>query len=262
MHKDAWLGGINLNEGLVKLLCQMFKCTQCRSNDRTLPPCQLMKNWIIKKKQCNDTSADSDTQSWTVGGVNSVLASDVVSSSSVALSSQPEPQTLVPIVEESEELYEEQFGTVEFDLLEDSISLNLMTISRNVTPYCDLKVLMGSVCSVVSSQVIFDCHDVLALTSFHMIIYSGCTQHMIPFKKVFITHKPTPHFYVILVDKSKVECLGIGTTSFYLNKMMLFTSWSSVVHYCLSDVSGALKVAAFLQITKVVFLSSPNLLSM
>jgi hypothetical protein len=36
-------------------------------------------------------------------------------------------------VEESEELYEEQFGTVEFDLLEDSISLNLMTISRNVT---------------------------------------------------------------------------------------------------------------------------------
>ncbi len=35
MHKDAWVGAINLSEEKVKLLRSMFKCVQCQTNDKT-----------------------------------------------------------------------------------------------------------------------------------------------------------------------------------------------------------------------------------
>jgi hypothetical protein len=50
MHKESWVGAVNLQEDFFKQLRQMFKCVQCRTNDHTLPSCPLMKNWIIKKK--------------------------------------------------------------------------------------------------------------------------------------------------------------------------------------------------------------------
>jgi hypothetical protein len=50
MHKDSWIGAINLPEEYVKQLRQLFKCVQCRSNEHTLTSCPLMKNWIIRKK--------------------------------------------------------------------------------------------------------------------------------------------------------------------------------------------------------------------
>jgi hypothetical protein len=43
-HKDSWVGAINLPEDRIKLLCQMFKCAQCHTNDHTLPSCPLMKH--------------------------------------------------------------------------------------------------------------------------------------------------------------------------------------------------------------------------
>jgi len=48
MHKDAWVGAVNLLEEKAKLLRSMFKCVQCHSDDHTLPHCPLMKNWILK----------------------------------------------------------------------------------------------------------------------------------------------------------------------------------------------------------------------
>jgi hypothetical protein len=72
MHKDAWIGAINLPEDKVKLLQSMFKCVQCRTNDHTLPNCPLMKNWIIRKKPRESTPPDSESQTRNVGGVSSV----------------------------------------------------------------------------------------------------------------------------------------------------------------------------------------------
>jgi hypothetical protein len=58
-----------------------------------------------------------------------------------------------------------------------------MTFSDNVIHYCPHKVTMGSVHSVVSSQVRSDCHDSLDSASFNMIVDSACTRHMIPFRQ-------------------------------------------------------------------------------
>lgn len=109
-------------------------------------------------------------------------------SSSSTESSPPESdlQNLVTIME-SEKFSEDHYGAVEFDLLEDPDSLNLMTISSNFTDYCSLTIPMGSVHSVFSSQATSDCHDSLNSSSFNMIIDSSCTRHMIPFHKAIIT---------------------------------------------------------------------------
>ncbi len=110
-------------------------------------------------------------------------------SSSSTESSPPESdlQNLVTIMEESENFSEDHYGAVEFDLLEDPDSLNLMTISINFTDYCSLTIPMGSVHSVFSSQVTSDCHDSLNSSSFNMTIDSSCTRYMIPFHNAIIT---------------------------------------------------------------------------
>jgi hypothetical protein len=76
MHKDSWVGAINFSEEFVKQFCQMFQCIQCHLNDHTLPSCPFMKNWSIKKKPCTDQNSVQKSRSLSVGGVNSVLASD------------------------------------------------------------------------------------------------------------------------------------------------------------------------------------------
>jgi hypothetical protein len=126
----------------------------------------------------------------TVGGVHLVLARTSKSSSSPTASTiEHDSQNLVPIMEESEDFSEDHFCGVEFDLLEkleDSNSLNLMTISGNVIHYCPHKVPMGSVHSVFSSQLTSDCHNSVDSASFNMIVDGGCTQHMIPTYASFI----------------------------------------------------------------------------
>jgi hypothetical protein len=92
-----------------------------------------------------------------------------------------------------------------------------MTISSNISPYSDLKVPMGSVCSIASSQVCDECLPPPFSGNFNLIVDSGCTRHMSPFKRAFISYKPTPNSYVILADKSKMARMGFGTTSFVLD---------------------------------------------
>lgn len=208
MHKESWVGAVNLQEDFFKQLRQMFKCVQCRTNDHTLPSCPLMKSWITKKKVRND-----DSSSCPVGGVNSVLAS--TSSDTLVLDT---PQNLTPILEDDENYNDDDdhYGSVEFDLLESN-SLDVMTISSNVSPYSNLKVPMSSVCSIASSQVCNECLPPPFSGNFNLIVDSRCTRHMFPFKRAFISYKPTPNSYVILADKSKVACMGFGTTSFVLD---------------------------------------------
>jgi hypothetical protein len=159
MHQDAWVGAINLPEDHVKQLQQMLKCVQCRTNDHTLPSCPLMKNWIIKKKLRTDHNNEQDSQSRSVGSVNSVMASNDSHALETSLASDSNAaHLLTSISEESDDYSDDHFGNVEFDLLKGPNSLDVMTISGEVTPYSTLSIPLGSVCIVFSSQVSTDCH--------------------------------------------------------------------------------------------------------
>jgi hypothetical protein len=47
-------------------------------------------------------------------------------------------------------------------------------------------------------------------SEFSIIIDSGATAMMMPFRHCFITYKSTPKSYVILADSQKSPCLGRG----------------------------------------------------
>ncbi len=85
-----------LDEAHVRQLRQMFKCVQGHSNKHTLPHCPLMKNWIIKKKPRSDQDSNTSQQNTSMGGVNSVLAPEIVSSTTSLMNS-----TLTSIPEDS-----------------------------------------------------------------------------------------------------------------------------------------------------------------
>lgn len=162
-----------------------------------------------QKKAWANANADSESQSKNVGGVNSILATqdngDLITS----------PQ-LAPIEEEPDAQPEDNFGAVEFDLLESSDILGIMTINETVTPYFDFKIPLGSVRSASSSQVKADCCISDESNQFNLVVDSGCTRQMFPYKAMFISYKEAPCYYVVLDDKSKVICLGSGTVSFCL----------------------------------------------
>lgn len=112
-----------------------------------------MKNWIIKKKVlCRDNTTDS--QSRPAGGVNSVLAPEIPSSVITNTEDLPTEHRLTSILEESDTLYNDHIKPVEFDFLENSDSLEVTSISNQVSPYLFFKYPMGSVSSVFASQVI------------------------------------------------------------------------------------------------------------
>lgn len=124
-----------------------------------------MKNWIVKKK-LHSASNESDSQTCTVGGVNSVLvASPDSHSTSDCDVTITDSSHLAPILEDSETVLEHHYGSVELDLLESPDSLNVLTISGNVTPFSDFKVPMGSVHSDFSSQVLSDSCQIVAVPS-------------------------------------------------------------------------------------------------
>jgi len=115
-----------------------------------------------------------------------------------------------------ETVVEDDFESqVEFDLLQDDDDNQDNQDSVDVYPYSDFKVHLGSVKSVVSSTL-----DLSKLTSnqseFNVIIDSGYTRHMCPDRDTFLTYKPCSHSFVILADKSKTACLGIGTVTIML----------------------------------------------
>jgi hypothetical protein len=88
-----------------------------------------------------------------------------------------------------------------------------MTINNQVTPYSDFRHPMGSIHSVSSSQ---PPDTSIGSLHFNLIVDSGCTRHMFPYKDLFISYKDTPSPYVILADKSKVPCFGTGTVRLLL----------------------------------------------
>jgi len=217
MHEDAWVGAINLSEEKGKLLRSMFKCVQCRTNDHTLPNCPLMKNGIVKKKQRDSNSSDPESQSRTVGSVSSVSAS--LESQTISTPSGENSRPLSPVLEEPEDNLEvDHTGNVEFDLLEEFGSLGVTSTSEIVLPYSPpifkFPLGSGSVHSVSSSRITNEKSS--TKNSFNLIVDSGCTRHMVPFRSAFITYKETPDSYVILADKSKVACSSLGTVQFSL----------------------------------------------
>jgi hypothetical protein len=118
IHKESWVGAINLSEDHVKKLRQMFKCVQCRTNDHTLPSCPFMKNWIIKKKPCQDTNQDKTPKDTTIGGVNSVLASQINGGDLDNQSNLVSSATDAHILADDNQDDDHNGGAVEFDLLD------------------------------------------------------------------------------------------------------------------------------------------------
>jgi len=104
---------------------------------------------------------------------------------------------------------------IEFDLLQDDDNNQDNEANDEVYPYSHFKVPLGSVSSILSSTL-----DLSKLTSnhseFNVIIDSGCTTHMFPDRDTFFTYKPCSQSFVILADKSKTACLGIGTITIML----------------------------------------------
>lgn len=73
MHKESWVGAINLDEAHARQLRQMFKSVQCCSNNHTLPHCPLMKNWSIQKKPRSDKEGGTSQQNTSLGVSNQSL---------------------------------------------------------------------------------------------------------------------------------------------------------------------------------------------
>jgi len=214
LHSEPWIGAINVDEAHVKILRSLFKCPQCRTNNHTFPSCPLLKNWVIRKK----VHSDSMPESQSCGAVSSAVASHTESlMESTASSSSHALDTI------QESVDEEDFDSqVEFDLLQDDDDNQDNKVSDEVYPHSDFKVPLGSVRSILSSTL-----DLSTLLSnrheFNVIIDSGCTRHMFPCRDTFITYKPCSQSFVILADKSKTACLGIGTITIMLDgKKMSF----------------------------------------
>jgi hypothetical protein len=97
-----------------------------------------------------------------------------------------------------------------------------MAINEDVSPYDAFKYPLGSVCSVLSSQTTNTSLNPGHYNHFNLIVNSGCTKHMFPYKELFISYKDTPSSFVILADKSKVSCSGVGTVCLLLrNKSII-----------------------------------------
>jgi hypothetical protein len=214
MHKDAWVGAVNLPESHARLLRQMFKCVVCRCNNHTLPYCPILKNWSIKKKPRSEPGKDSDLPPKVKGGANSVLAPTVDPPRPIPTTSLTTP--LPTIMEAPDESEADLHSPVEFDLLVPPDNLGVTPISGNNLPYSGFKFPLGSVHSVSSSQATADCHLHDTTTDFNLIVDSECTKHMFPYHRLFTTFKETPSSFVTLADKSQVPCTGIGTVQFSL----------------------------------------------
>ncbi len=137
-------------------------------------------------------------------------------------------------------------GAVEFDLLD---SLEVMTINNQVTPYSDFRHPLGSVHSVSSSQ---PPDTSIGSLHFNLIVDSGCTRHMFPYKELFISYKDTPSSCVILADKSKVPSFGTGTVRLFLqNKPIIIHDVLHVPRLC----SPLLSIRCFRQLAGCSFIA-------
>jgi hypothetical protein len=240
-HNESWVGAINLLETYVKQLRSMFKCIQCHSNDHTLPSCPFMKSWIIKKKPRSENTPNQTPQAKSVGGVNSVLAPKVDESEI--------PDDNNQVTEDLIEAIDNHNGPVEFDLLD---SLAITTINDQVSPYIALKHPLGAVRSVSSSQITNSSDTQNDTLKYNLIVDSGCTKHMFPYKELFISYKETPSSFVVLADKSKVPCFGSGTVRLFLqSKAIIIHDVLHVPKLC----SPLLSVRCFRRLTGCSFIA-------
>jgi hypothetical protein len=186
-HSESWIGAINLDEELVKILRSLFKFPQCRTNNHTSPSCPLLKHWSNKKKVHTGLPPDTNT----TGAVRSAYAPS--ESDSV-----PASTSVAKVLDTIEESFEEDFDrNVEFDLLSDDVdSHEVNSNSGNVNPYSEFKVPLGSVKSTYSSF----CGTTPAPSTglnFDVIIDSGCTKHMFPDKSLFQSYKPCSQSFAV-----------------------------------------------------------------
>jgi hypothetical protein len=104
-------------------------------------------------------------------------------------------------------------SNVKFDLLADDVdNYEVNSTNNNVYPYPTFKVPLGLAKSVSSSLS----GNGTPTDTFDVIIDSGCTKHMFPDRDLFLQYKTCSHSFVILADKSKTACLGIGTVQLFL----------------------------------------------
>lgn len=200
---ESWTGAINLDEDHVKLLWSLFKYAQCLTNNHTFTTCPLLKHWSIKKKVCNDITPDATT----TGAVHSAYVHSQSDDVQPLLSSS---EVLDTIEESSVEDFESNVG---FDLLADDVDNHEVdSTNNNVYPYPAFTVPLGSVKSVFSSLS----GNGTPTDTFDVIIDSGCTKQMFPDRDLFLQYKTCSHSFVILTDKSKTACLGIGTVQLFL----------------------------------------------
>jgi hypothetical protein len=215
-----------------------------------------MKNWVIKKKPRSDTTSDQTSKDKNIGGVNSVFAPHVTDTEE----NTPAPPVPMEEIVDAEEFTDDHNGSVEFDLLD---SLDVMAINKEVSPYDAFKHPLGSVRSVLSSQTtntsLYPGHH----NHFNLIVDSGCTKHMFPYKELFISYKDTPSSFVILADKSKVSCSGVGTVRLFLrNKSIILHDVFHVPKlrspllsvWCFSRLAGC----SFIADNSGSFLTFPN----
>ena len=52
------------------------------------------------------------------------------------------------------------------------------------------------------------------LLSFQVIVDSGATSHMFPYRQAFISYCETPGGYILLADQKKAPSIGIGSVCF------------------------------------------------
>ncbi len=103
----------------------------------------------------------------------------------------------------------DHFGAVEFNLLDPSPISTIIHSSEIVSPYSEFTHPMGSVRHASSLS------SIQSLSSdFQVIIDSGCTKHMFPHQRTFLSYNATPQSFVTLADKSRVPCLGFGDAIF------------------------------------------------
>jgi hypothetical protein len=183
MHQEAWVGAINLTEEQGRNLHSMFKCPQCHCNTHTLPTCPLMKNWITKKLQ--PSKSDSQAETTPSGTARSAVlsTSDTISK----LVADTNASGLDPIPEDFES--DDFESEVEFDLLTPSDNQNITATNGTHFMYTDLMVSLGLVYSATSSQLQMNPQLSTPCPMFDLIIDSGYTRHMMPYRQAFTTYK-------------------------------------------------------------------------
>lgn len=86
-----------------------------------------------------------------------------------------------------------------------------MDSNAHVSSYLDTSFIypLGSARTILACSFVTT-GDSKSYDQFSIIVDSGATAMMMPFRQCFISYKDTPHSYVILANNQKSPCLGRG----------------------------------------------------